>query len=174
MFEQFSAQEAISRILSEQANDRLFADDACIQRTSGTMPDTDKDIFISYSRKDTEIVKAIYEWIEKAGYKCWLDVDGMFSGVSYKKVIVDAIKRSKVLLFMSSENSNKSRNVVSEVSIAVEYGKKIIPVRLDMTSYSESIEYDIINHDYVVYDKSRMEESNREMLKKIVSTLEMI
>lgn len=174
MFEQFSAQEAISRILSEQANDRLFADDACIQRTSGTMPDTDKDIFISYSRKDTEIVKAIYEWLEKAGYKCWLDVDGMFSGVSYKKVIVDAIKRSKVLLFMSSENSNKSRNVVSEVSIAVEYGKKIIPVRLDMSSYSESIEYDIINHDYVVYDRSRMEESNREMLKKIVSTLEMI
>lgn len=134
----------------------------------------DKDIFISYSRKDAEIVKTIYEWLEKAGYKCWLDVDGMFSGVSYKKVIVDAIKRSKVLLFMSSENSNKSRNVVSEVSIAVEYGKKIIPVRLDMFSYSESIEYDIINHDYVVYDRSRTEESNREMLKKIVSTLEMI
>lgn len=43
-----------------------------------------------------------------------------------------------------------------------------------MSSYSESIEYDIINHDYVVYDKSRIEKSNREMLKKIISTLEMI
>lgn len=52
----------------------------------------------------------------------------MFSGVSYKKVIVDAIKCSKVLVFMSSENSNKSRT----------------------------------------------NESNREMLKKIVSTLEMV
>ena len=134
----------------------------------------DKDIFISYSRKDSGIVKAIYEWLERGGYRCWLDIDGMFSGVSYKKVIVDAIKRSKVMLFMSSENSNKSRNVVSEVSVAVEYGKKIIPIRLDMTPYSESIEYDIINHDYVVYDRSRVEESNREMLKKIVSTLEMI
>ena len=174
MFEQFSAQEAIARILSEQANDRLFTDDASGQQTAGDIPAIDKDIFISYSRKDAEIVKAIYEWLERAGYKCWLDVDGMFSGVSYKKVIVDAIKRSKVLLFMSSENSNKSRNVVSEVSVAVEYGKKIIPVRLDMSSYSESIEYDIINHDYVIYDRSRMEESNREMLKKIVSTLEMI
>ena len=174
MFEQFSAQEAISKMLSEQASDRLFTDDSIIQRSSDVSPDMDKDIFISYSRKDAEIVKAIYEWLERAGYKCWLDVDGMFSGVSYKKVIVDAIKRSKVLLFMSSENSNKSRNVVSEVSIAVEYGKKILPVRLDMSTYSESIEYDIINHDYVVYDRSRTEESNREMLKKIVSTLEMI
>lgn len=174
MFEQFSAQEAIARILSEQTSDKLFVDDASGIQSTEVTPDMNKDIFISYSRKDTEIVKAIYEWLEKAGYKCWLDVDGMFSGVSYKKVIVDAIKRSKVLLFMSSENSNKSRNVVSEVSVAVEYGKKIIPVRLDMSSYSESIEYDIINHDYVVYDRSRPEESNRDMLKKIVSTMEMI
>ncbi len=174
MFEQFSAQEAIARILSEQTNDRLFIDDVSGIQSTEVTPNTDKDIFISYSRKDVEIVKAIYEWLERAGYKCWLDVDGMFSGVSYKKVIVDAIKRSKVLLFMSSENSNKSRNVVNEVSIAVEYGKKIIPVRLDMSSYSESIEYDIINHDYVVYDRSRVEESNREMLKKIVSTMEMV
>jgi len=174
MFEQFSAQEAIARMLSEQASDRLFADDASGQQSAGDTPTMDKDIFISYSRKDAEIVKAIYEWLERAGYKCWLDVDGMFSGVSYKKVIVDAIKRSKVLLFMSSENSNKSRNVISEVSVAVEYDKKIIPVRLDMSSYSESIEYDIINHDFVVYDRSRMEESNREMLKKMVSTMEMV
>ena len=173
MFEQFSAQEAIARMLSEQVSDRLFADDVSGQQSAGGTPTMDKDIFISYSRKDAEIVKTIYEWLEKAGYKCWLDVDGMFSGVSYKKVIVNAIKRSKVLLFMSSENSNKSRNVVSEVSIAVEYGKKIIPVRLDMSSYSESIEYDIINHDYVVYDRSRTEDSNREILKRIVSTLNM-
>lgn len=174
MFEQFSAQEAIARILSEQANEKLFTDNSYGQCSTDVVPDIVKEIFISYSRNDAEIVKGIYDWLEKAGYKCWLDIDGMFSGVSYKKVIVDAIKRSKILLFMSSENSNKSRNVVSEVSVAVEYGKKIIPVRLDMSSYSESIEYDIINHDYVVYDKSRIEKSNREMLKKIVSTLEMI
>ena len=174
MFEQFSAQEAISKMLNEQVIEKLFTDDPVIQRSSDVSLDMDKDIFISYSRKDAEIVKAIYEWLERSGYRCWLDVDGMFSGVSYKKVIVDAIKRSKVLLFMSSENSNKSRNVVSEVSIAVEYGKKIIPIRLDMSPYSESIEYDIINHDYAVYDRSRAEESNREMLKKIVSTLEMV
>ena len=175
MFEQFSAQEAISKMMSEQADNRLITDETIIKKsTENTMPDIDKDIFISYSRKDTNTVEFIYEWLEKAGYKCWLDVDGMFSGISYKKVIVDAIKRSKVLLFMSSENSNKSRNVISEVSIAMEYGKKVIPIRLDMSPYSESIEYDIINHDYVVYDKSRIEESNKEMLKKIVSTLEMI
>lgn len=174
MFEQFSAQEAIAKMLNEQVNDRLIIDDITAPHSSRSTPDMDKDIFISYSRKDTDTIKQIYEWLEKTGYKCWLDVDGIFSGTSYKKIIVDAIKQSKVLLFMSSENSNKSRNVVNEVSIAMEYGKKVIPVRLDMSPYSESIEYDIINHDYIIYDKSRIEESNRDMLKKIVSTLEMI
>lgn len=174
MFEQFSAQEAIAKMMNKQSSERLITDEVIVPQPIVATPDIEKDIFISYSRKDSDIVKQIYEWIEKAGYKCWLDVEGMFSGISYKKVIVDAIKRSKVLLFMSSENSNKSRNVVSEVSIAMEYNKKIIPVRLDMSPYSESIEYDIINHDYVAYDKSRMEESNRDMLKKIVSTLKMV
>lgn len=174
MFEQFSAQEAIAKMMNKQSSERLVTDEVVDPQPLVVTPDIEKDIFISYSRKDADIVKQIHEWLENAGYKCWLDIEGMFSGISYKKVIVDAIKRSKVLLFMSSENSNKSRNVVSEVSIAMEYNKKIIPVRLDMSPYSESIEYDIINHDYVTYDKSRMEESNREMLKKIVSTLKMV
>ena len=174
MFEQFSAQEAIAKMMNKQSSEQLITDEVTVPQPLVATPDIEKDIFISYSRKDSDIVKQIYEWLEKAGYKCWLDIEGMFSGISYKKVIVDAIKRSKVLLFMSSENSNKSRNVVSEVSIAMEYSKKIIPVRLDMSPYSESIEYDIINHDYLAYDKSRMEESNREMLKKIVSTLKMV
>ena len=174
MFEQFSAQEALSKLLKVQSYDQLLVDEDNGKSTNVSLPDIDKDVFISYSRKDKDTVKLIFEQMEKAGVKCWLDMDGMYSGVSFKKVIVDAIKQSKVLLFMSSENSNKSRNVVSEVSIAVEYGKKIIPVRLDMSPYSESIEYDIINHDYVVYNRSRLENSFNELLKKIVSTLNML
>lgn len=75
---------------------------------------------------------------------------------------------------MSSEHSNKSRNVVSEVSNAMAYDKKIIPIRLDKTPYAKTLQYDIVNFDYVVYDKTRLEQSNQEILKKIVSTLEMV
>lgn len=38
MFEQFSAQEAISRLLSKQTEDKLFTDDICIQRTAEPSP----------------------------------------------------------------------------------------------------------------------------------------
>ncbi len=71
-------------------------------------------------------------------------------------------------------DANNSRNVINEVSIAMEYGKKVIPIRLDKAPYSESIEYDIINHDYVMYDESRLEDTIQEMLKIIVSTMKMI
>lgn len=174
MFEHFSAQEALSKLKKEQAYNQLTVDDVEIKQSQGTGPNTDEEVFISYSRKDSDTVKTIYKQLQKAGIKCWLDEDGMYSGVSYKKVIVNAIKHVKSVLFMSSANSNESLNVVSELSLASKYGKKIIPVRLDMTPYSESIEYDIINHDYVVYDKSRSEDSFNELLKKIVSTLKML
>lgn len=175
IFEQFSAQVAISRLLNDHNSNKLSLEDESNHEISEDIPvSMDKDIFISYSRKDLDIVRYIYEWLEKAGMRCWLDIDGMFSGISFKKVIVNAIKQSKIVLFMSSESSNNSRNVVSEVSIAVKYNKKIIPVRLDSSSYSESIEYDILNYDYVVYDHSLPKESNKDILKKIISTFEMI
>lgn len=174
MFEQFSAQEAVSRILNEQTFQKLIMENPSETLSEGMFSDTEKDVFISYSRKDSDLVRQIYEFLENNGIKCWIDKDGMYSGVSFKKVIVNAIKRSKIVVFMSSEDSNKSRNVVSEMSVAVEYNKKIIPVRLDASPYSESIEYDILNYDYVVYDRTRQEEANQDILKKIVSTLEMI
>ena len=49
-----------------------------------------------------------------------------------------------------------------------------MPIRLDMTPYHDTIEYDIINHDYVIYDRSRKENSFNELLKKTVSTLKMV
>ena len=173
MFELFAAQEALAGLLKEQTLDRLSREGIATPHPAGTLCAKASDVFISYSRKDAEIVKPIYGQLEKAGIKCWLDVDGMYSGVSFKKVIVDAIKQSKVLLFMSSEHSNKSRNVVSEVSVAVEYEKSIIPVRLDMSPYADSIEYDIINHDYVIYEPHHEDVFLGNLIKRIVSTLKM-
>ena len=73
---------------------------------------------------------------------------------------------------LSSSNSNKSRNVISEVSLAMKYRKKVIPVRLDLSPYAESIEYDIINHDYVDYDSNK-EDIIQDLLKKTIATLKM-
>ena len=66
------------------------------------------DIFISYSNKDRQIVHKYAKFLEDYGYKVWYDVKGLYGGAKFAGVIADAIEASKLFVFFSSENSNKS------------------------------------------------------------------
>lgn len=106
-------------------------------------------VFISYSRKDSEIAKGICDTLNKLSIPYWIDIDGVYSGANFKEVIVKAISSSEIVLFLSSENSNKSDNVAKEISIADKYGKVIIPVRLDMSPMNPKMDYDLAGIDFV-------------------------
>ena len=110
-------------------------------------------VFISYSRKDVEKSKAICEILKKKGLDYWIDEEGKYSGSNFKGIIVEQIKKSAVVLFLSSENSNQSDNVVKEIGLAVNYSKPIIPIKLDNSPYDVNIEYDLCNIDYIEYQK---------------------
>ena len=57
------------------------------------------EVFISYSRKDFEKVKAVKEEIDRlVGIDCWMDLNGIESGDWFKKVIISAINRHNTLL----------------------------------------------------------------------------
>lgn len=52
------------------------------------------EIFLSYSRRDLEQVKAIKDELEQAtGVNCWMDLDGIESGEQFVNVIISAINR---------------------------------------------------------------------------------
>lgn len=108
-------------------------------------------VFISYSRKDIDKSKAVCEVLKKNGLNYWIDEEGKYSGSNFKGVIVEQIKRSAVVLFLSSESSNQSDNVVKEIGLAVNYSKPIIPIKLDNSPYDVNIEYDLCNIDYIEY-----------------------
>ena len=57
------------------------------------------DIFISYSRKDSEAVGRFVEKLTEEGYSVWIDKDGIESGDQFKLIIVKAIEDSKIVLF---------------------------------------------------------------------------
>ena len=42
------------------------------------------DIFISYSRKDSERVNKLVDIIKKEGFSIWIDKDGIESGDQFK------------------------------------------------------------------------------------------
>lgn len=107
------------------------------------------DVFISYSRKDSAIVKKFADELSKAGYSVWMDVDGIESGDEFKKKIAAAIRESMVFLFFSSAASNKSEWTVKEVNYAIKRKIQIIPIKLDNADYNESVDFDLCAVDFI-------------------------
>ena len=57
-------------------------------------------IFVSYSRKDKEIVFPLVQNLEsELKVKCWIDRDGIHSGDEFRDKIIQAIDNSEVVLF---------------------------------------------------------------------------
>ena len=84
-------------------------------------------------------------------------------------MIVNAIHNSNIVLFLSSANSNKSDNVIKEISVAVEQKKHIIPIKIDNAPYADSIAYDLTGIDYINYS-----EQKEELVHKVHSQLTLI
>jgi len=75
--------------------------------------DSKYDVFISYSRKDLEVVKGIKEEIERAtNAHCWMDLQGIESGAPrFIRSIIDGINMCDVFLFMRSKQSQVSKYI---------------------------------------------------------------
>ena len=95
------------------------------------------DIFISYSRKDLELVKQIKAEISRCtGDRFWMDLDGIETGSpSFTKNLAEAINKCKVFLFMLSNNSQSSPYALRELNYAKvkqkELGIHVVIINID-------------------------------------------
>lgn len=99
------------------------------------------DVFLVYSRRNLDKARLIYGQLKVHGISCWLDTDGFCIRGSFQEVLMDTIKASKTVVFLSSQESNASRFVIDEICLAVKYGKKVIPVLLDDAPFAREIDY---------------------------------
>lgn len=126
------------------------------------------DVFISYSRKNSEIVNEVTHRLRSAGLIVWIDEDGIESGDLFKRVITNAIENSACVLFFSSYASNNSTWTAKEIGIAIYEGIPVIPVILDATKYNPEIKFDLVNRDYVnMQDRADYEKSIARIIKAI-------
>ncbi len=85
------------------------------------------EIFISYSRRDFDTVKAIKDQLDRElGIECWMDIDGIESGEQFEEVIVKAINTHEVFLFMLSPHSMASEYALDELAFAKRKGKRTV------------------------------------------------
>lgn len=112
----------------------------------------DNYVFISYSRKNEEIVKKIVQEIEDAGQHVFIDYRDIPPGTIFASEIVNAIENSTCCVLMLSHESNNSNMVLNEVNSATNHDKMIIPLKLSSTiTPSKAMEFYIGKNNWVEY-----------------------
>ncbi len=125
------------------------------------------DIFISYSRADTQIVDQFVTKLTDAGYRVWIDREGIDGGDQFPVRIVEAIENSTVILFFSSANSNASKWTVKEIFYAFTEDKIIIPIKIDETKYNKKIALNLIDINFVLYKQNNFSSAYNQLLKTV-------
>ncbi len=104
-------------------------------------------IFISYKRDDKDKVLRIKDEIERTvGERCWIDLDGIESDAQFVDVIIGAIKRCDIFLFMYSRRHSDIRDMeadwtIKELNFAREQKKRIVFVNIDKTPLADYFKF---------------------------------
>jgi len=85
-------------------------------------------IFFSYSRADQKFVLELAKKLRGIGADIWIDQLDIEAGRNWDKSVESALESSDSVLVVMSKTSVESVNVMDEVSIAIEEGKKVIPL----------------------------------------------
>lgn len=101
------------------------------------------DVFISYSRKDTAIADKICKTFDSVGITYFIDRQGIGGGFEFPEVLANAILDSKIVLYLASENSYKSKFTNSELTFAFNEKPKnsILPYIIDGSNMPPALRF---------------------------------
>jgi hypothetical protein len=104
-------------------------------------------IFISYAREDKNEVMNIYQRLEAAGFKPWMDEKDIVAGALWREEIEKALRKCDFfLLCLSPRSANKRGFIQREIRFALDLCQEklqddiyIIPMRLEDCEAPESV-----------------------------------
>ena len=85
-------------------------------------------LFISYSRKDTEFAQRLNESFAAQNMEAWVDWQDIPPSVDWFKEIEKGIEETDIFIFIISPDSINSKVCAEEVAHAIKNGKRIAPV----------------------------------------------
>lgn len=98
-------------------------------------------VFISYGRRDRKIAESLCNWLETRGIPCWIAPRDIHSGISYAGEITRAIRAALLVVVICSKNASRSEHVKTELNLAFNSSKFILPYCLDDTPFGDDLEY---------------------------------
>ena len=124
------------------------------------------DVYISYSHKDSRLVRSIVQELEGLGVRTYT-IDSLESGEDYKTQIVEAIRSAQYFVPIITENSISSRFFEMECGLAAyqarDRAKTIIPVCFSAETLwkNSAIAYDLMMYQHIKAEGTSDDEMTR-------------
>ena len=123
-------------------------------------------VFLSYSRADEEITHLLTSVLRASGVRPWIDSSGLPPGTpQWDQVIRDALEKSHGVIALCSENARESEFVAIELEIAKGYQKRIFPVWVSGTRWSQSAPVALVLSQYVDLRSSHLGSGLRDLIE---------
>lgn len=98
------------------------------------------DVFLSYSRTDSERVTPLRDELRRMGYRVFFDAQSIDPGEDWKRRLERSISASRALVLCWSEHTRGSDYITFEYSRAEALHKRILPWLLDKTPLPAMLE----------------------------------
>lgn len=95
-------------------------------------------IFISYSRKNIDFARRLTAALQAQEIDFWVDWDGIPPTVDWMQQIQKGIEEADLFLFIISPDSINSQVCKKEIAIAIQNGKRLIPVVASEINWNEA------------------------------------
>ena len=99
------------------------------------------DIFISYSSRNAAVADAVCARLEAERIRCWYAPRDIETGANWAASIDTAIRESRALVLIFTDDSNASKQVLREINLAANRGLPIIPLRLTGADPIDDLRY---------------------------------
>lgn len=106
-------------------------------------------IFISYSRRDEEIMRKIAFFLRDQGFKVWVDNEKLIPGTpAWEESIEIAIKNALAVIVILSPDSKNSEWVRREITYSDQFSKRVFPILIKGTE-EVSLPIRLVTRQYI-------------------------
>jgi TIR domain len=89
------------------------------------------DVFVSYSRRDIELVRELHTFLTRAGREVWVDWEDIPPASRWEQDIQESLDSADSVIFVVSAASLASKYCGLELERAQKGGKRVIPLAID-------------------------------------------
>jgi hypothetical protein len=123
-------------------------------------------IFISYSRKDAAIARAIADSLAEADFSAWFDFDDLEPGQRWVQVIQQAVEECDAMVVVMSRAARDSEWVERETLLAMDLKKPLHVVLIE----DIPLPLHLINRQYIDF-RDESEAARKRALRKLTAAL---